>query len=229
MNNADFDNSIMTRNKNDQVLQELALEAQQHPAQSPTRQKLLNNLVVQIMQSQQLGHPQRGAWPPQLYEDLYNEALQRTLLEVCQKIENYNSQHAVMAWVNFLLNKYFIRVLNDNRRFGLTYLPTHEQGKTPTLRSLDALDWDIPVEESLADDRLLQQFLAEDPENLLKQEHLRERPEITFQWLAMAKVVQDRTWEEISGELDISIQTLCSFFNRRLQKLTPYFRRHLQE
>jgi hypothetical protein len=219
----------MTCDKNDRVLQELAQEAQQHPAQSPARQKILSNLVAQIMQSQQLGHPQKGAWPPQLYEDLYNEALQRTLLEICQKIENYNPQHAVMAWVNFLLSKYFIRVLNDHRHSGLTYLPASDHGKAPALRSLDNLDWDIPVEESLSDDRLLQQFLAEDPENLLKQEHLRERPEITFQWLAVAKVVQDRTWEEISGELNISIQTLCSFFNRRLQKLTPYFRRHLQE
>jgi hypothetical protein len=228
MTSANFDSS-MTGNNNDRVLQELAQEAQQHPAKSPARQKLLNNLVAQIMQSQQLGHPQRGAWPPQLYEDLYNEALQRTLLEICQKIENYHPEHAVMAWVNFLLSKYFIKVLNDNRRSGLTYLPTSDYGQVPALRSLDDLDWDVPVEESLSDDRLLQQFLAEDPENLLKQEHLRERPEITFQWLAVAKVVQDRTWEEISGEVDISIQTLCSFFNRRLQKLTPYFRRHLQE
>jgi hypothetical protein len=219
----------MTGNTSDRVLQELAQEAQRHPAQSPARQKILSSLVAQIMQSQQLGHPQKGAWPPQLYEDLYNEALQRTLLEICQKIENYNPQHAVMAWVNFLLSKYFIRVLNDHRRSGLTYLPASDHGKAPALRSLDNLDWDIPVEESLSDDRLLQQFLAEDPENLLKQEHLRERPEITFQWLAVAKVVQDRTWEEISGELNVSIQTLCSFFNRRLQKLTPYFRRHLQE
>ncbi len=228
MTHADFDSS-MTGNKNDQVLQELAQAAQRYPAQSPARQRLLNNLVAQVMQSQQLGHPQKGAWPPQLYEDLYNEALQRTLLEICQKIDSYNPQHAVMAWVNFLLSRYFIRVLNDYRRSGLTYLPASDQGKTPALRSLDDLDWDIPVEESISDNCLLQQFLAEDPENLLKQEHLRERPEITFQWLALEKVVQDRTWEEISGELNISIQTLCSFFNRRLQKLTPYFHRHLQE
>ncbi len=227
MVNTDLDNSV-TCDQGDRALQELAQAAGQHPAHSPARQKILNNLVNQIIKSPQLGHPQRGAWPPQLYEDLYNEALQRTLLEICQKIENYNPQHAVMAWVNFLLSKYFIKVLNDYRRAGLTYLPTNNRGQAPTLRSLDDLEWDIPVEESLSDDRLLQQFLDEDPENLLTQEHLRERPEITFQWLAVAKFVQDKTWEEISTELDISIQTLCSFFNRRLQKLTPYFSRHLQ-
>jgi hypothetical protein len=228
MVNTDFDSSV-TCGQGDRTLQDLAQTAGQHPAQSPARQKILNKLVAQIMKSPQLGHPQRGAWPAPLYEDLYNEALQRTLLEICQKIENYNPQHAVMAWVNFLLSKYFIKVLNDYQRSGLTYLPIGERGQAPSLRSLDDLDWDIPVEEPLSDDRLLQQFLDEDPEDLLTQEHLRERPEITFQWLAVAKFVQDRTWEEISGELDISIQTLCSFFNRRLQKLTPYFRRHLQE
>jgi hypothetical protein len=228
MVNNDFDSSVIC-GQGDRALQELAQTAGQHPAQSSVRQKILNKLVAQIMQSPQLGHPQKGAWPAPLYEDLYNEALQRTLSEICQKIESYNPQHAVMAWVNFLLSKYFIKVVNDYQRSGLTYLPTGERGQAPTLRSLDDLDWDVFVEEPLSDDRLLQQFLDEDPEALLTQEHLHERPEITFQWLAVAKFGQDRTWEEISGELDISIQTLCSFFNRRLQKLTPYFRRHLQE
>jgi hypothetical protein len=217
----------MTDNDFDRVLQEQAQAAQEQPAQSPERQKILNNLVAGIMKSQRLSHPQRGAWPPNLYEDLYNEALQRTLLEICQKIENYNPQYPVMAWVNFLLGKYFIGVVNDNRRSGLTYLPKGE--REPYLPSLDDLDIDIPVEETMSDDRLLRQFLDEDPEDLLKQEHLRERPEVTFQRLALEKFVRDRTWEEIAIELDISIQTLCSFFNRRLQKLTPYFRRHLQE
>jgi DNA-directed RNA polymerase specialized sigma24 family protein len=213
----------------DRILQERAQAAQQHPAQSPARQKILNHLVSGIMQSQRLGHPQRGSWPPALYEDLYNEALQRTLLEICQKIENYNPQHPVMAWVNFLLGKYFIGVVNDYRRLGLTYLPTGDREQPQSLLSLDDLDEDIPMTETLTDDRLLRQFLDEDPEDLLKQEHLRDRPEVTFQRLAVAKFVKDRTWEEIAAELDISIQTLCSFFNRRLQKLTPYFRKYLQE
>jgi hypothetical protein len=76
---------------------------------------------------------------------------------------------------------------------------------------------------------LLQQFLEDDPENLLKDEHIRGYPQANFQYIAIAKMVEEKTWEQISAELNnISIQTLCSFFHRRLRKLIPYFQKYLQ-
>jgi hypothetical protein len=76
---------------------------------------------------------------------------------------------------------------------------------------------------------LLQQFLEEDPEKLLINEHIRGHSQASFQYIAIARLVQEKTWEEISAELNhISIQTLCSFFHRRLRKLMPYFQKYLQ-
>jgi hypothetical protein len=95
----------------DERLQQLAREAKQQPPLSHQRQLLLNRLVNKILQSDRLSHPQRGSWPPSLYEDLYNEAMQKTLLEICQKIDNYNPEHPVMAWVNYLLKKRFSDVV----------------------------------------------------------------------------------------------------------------------
>jgi DNA-directed RNA polymerase specialized sigma24 family protein len=211
----------------DQLLQRLAEEAQQHPPQSPQRQRALQKLISEILQSNRLRHPQRDSWLLNLYEDLYNEALQKTLLEICQKIDHYNSEHRVMAWVNFLLKNRFIDVVNDYKKQGITYIPKSEKEQITCFLFLDDLEQCIPVEDTRFDDELLRQFLEDDPENLLKNERLRNNSEVTFQYLALAKFVEDKTWTEIAAKLGISVQTLCSFFNRRLQKLMPYFKKYL--
>jgi hypothetical protein len=81
-----------------QPLRQLAQEAQRHPHESVPRQLALNKLVNEILKSDRLGHPQRGLWSPSVYEYLYNKALQKTLLEVCRKNDNYHPEHPVMAW-----------------------------------------------------------------------------------------------------------------------------------
>jgi DNA-directed RNA polymerase specialized sigma24 family protein len=213
----------------DQCLQQLVQVAQQYPLQSLQRQLALNQLVQSILKSHRLGHPQKGRWPPSLYEDFYNEALQKTLLEICHRVDKYNPEYPVMAWVNFCLKNKFIEVVNDYNRTGLTYAPKSKQGYATHILSLDDLDCPVPVEESVSDEQLLRQFLDNDPEGLLKAERLRNHPHVTFQTLAIAKFVEDQTWTDIAVHLGISVQTLCSFFDRRLQKLIPYFQKYLQE
>ncbi|NJR49450.1 MAG: hypothetical protein HC780_07630 [Leptolyngbyaceae cyanobacterium CSU_1_3] len=214
----------------DQRLQQQAKEAQQHPAQSPQRQVALNQLISEIMKSGRLAHPQKHLWSTSLYEDLYNEALQKTLLETCQKIDSYNSEYPVLAWVNFRLNFQFIDVVNDYRKQGITQVPKSDKtGQITHLPSLDDLDSLILPEETLCAAQLLQQFLEDDPENLLQKKRLREHPEVTFHLLAWSRFVEDQTWLEIAESLDISVQTLCSFFNRQLKELMPYFRKYLQD
>jgi DNA-directed RNA polymerase specialized sigma24 family protein len=222
-------NETPSNEKFNELLQQLAKEAQQHPPLSSQRQLALSKLVNEILRSHQLVRPQKGRWQPNLYEDFYNEALQKTMLEVCQKIDNYNSSHPVMAWVNFLFKNYFIKVVKERDKQGITYIPDIEKKQTTCILSLDDLERYLPIEEASENTQLLRQFLQNDPENLLSKERLRERPEITFQFLAIAKFVEDRTWDEIATTLGISIQTLCSFFDRRLQKLMPYFKKYLQE
>ncbi|KAM3102344.1 hypothetical protein ACKFKF_04645 [Phormidesmis sp. 146-12] len=214
----------------DQRLQQQAKEAQQHPSQSSQRQIALNRLVNEILKSGRLGHPQRHLWSASLYEDLYNEALQKTLIETCQKIDSYNPDHPVLAWVNFRLNFQFIDVVNDYRKQGITQIPKSDKTEQIAyLPSLDDLDNLVSPEETLSATQLLQQFLEDDPDNLLQKQRLRERPEVTFQSLAWARFVEGQTWLEIAISLNVSVQTLCSFFNRQLKDLMPYFRKYLKD
>ena len=211
----------------DERLQQLAIEAKQQPPLSPQRQLLLNRLVNKILQSNRLSHPQRGSWSRSLYEDLYNEALQKTLLEICQRIDNYNPDHAVMAWVNYLLKKRFSDVVRRYFNHGITHVP--QSNPNARVISLSELEYSLISEEpTMTESQLLGRFLEDDPENLLKNEHIRGHPQASFQYIAIARFVEEKTWEEISAELnDISIQTLYSFFNRQLRKLMPYFQKYL--
>jgi DNA-directed RNA polymerase specialized sigma24 family protein len=214
----------------DQRLQQQAKETQQCAPQSPERQLALNRLVNEILKSGRLGHPQRQLWSASLYEDLYNEALQKTLLEICQKIDSYNPDHPVLAWVNFRLNFQFIAVVNDYRKQGITQIPKSDKTEQIAhLPSLDDLDNLVSVKDTLSAAQLLQQFIEDDPENLLRKQRLREPQEVTFQSLAWARFVEGQTWLEIATNLDVSVQTLCSFFNRQLKELMPYFRKYLKD
>ncbi len=203
----------------DRRLQQFALEAQKHPPKSRQRQRALNELVHLIMQFGQIAHPQRGLWTPDVYEDLYNETLQKTWLYIFHNIEKYRSEHAVMAWVNNLMKHHFNDVVREykNRRM------------VPIL-SLSELEYRFTSnEETLDDAKMLQQFLEEDPENLFRTAHIRGRPDVTFQFLALARFVEDRSWDELSQSLRISPQTLCSFFKRKLRNFQSYFDKYLQQ
>ena len=211
----------------DERLQQLAIEAKQQPPLSPQRQLILNRLVNKILQSNRLSYPQRGLWPPSLYEDLHNEAMQKTLLAICQKIDNYKPEHTVMAWVNYLLKKRFSDVVKKYRKQGITNVPPSHRNERVV--SLNELEYSlISEEQTITDSQLLGGFLEDDPENILKNEHIRDYPQASFQYIAIARFVEGKTWEEISTELNgISIQTLSSFFNRQLRKLMPYFQKYL--
>lgn len=212
----------------ERYLQNLATEAQKHPARSSQRQLAISRLVNGIWRSPKLGHPQKGCWSDSFYTEIYHEALQKTLLEVCHRIELYNPQYPVMAWVNFRLGKQFINAVNDYRKKGITDIPKAQQKEPICLPNLDNLSERLSVRESNDEELLLRQFIEQDPEKLMRTEFVKDRPEITFQILAKAKFIEDLSWTEIADKWDIAPTTLCSFFYRRLKKMTPYFKKYLQ-
>jgi hypothetical protein len=132
-----------------------------------------------------------------------------------------------MAWVNYLLKKRFSDVVKKYLNQGITNVPP--SNPKAKVISLSELEYSlISEEQTMTDSQLVGQFLEDDPENLLKNEHIRGHPQASFQYIAIARFVEEKTWEEISTELkDISIQTLYSFFNRQLRKLMPYFQKYL--
>ena len=221
----------------DQQLNQLAREAQQHPPRSYERRKALNRLVEEILASGRLGHPQRGSFPlpSSVYEDLYSEALSTTLMEICQNIERYDRTKDVMAWCNFLLTHRFKDVWSRYRLGGVTQLPrnsspannhgTEQIFVRPNLEDLDG--WQ-PPQENISQSEQLKQLIEENPDNMFSQESVRGQPKATFQFLAIAKIWQDRKWKEISSELNVPSSSLCDFYKKQLNRFKPYFREYLQ-
>ncbi|HAJ61545.1 MAG TPA: hypothetical protein DCP31_21720 [Cyanobacteria bacterium UBA8543] len=143
------------------------------------------------------------------------------MLEICQKIDRYNPERPVMAWVNYLLGMRFCDVVKQ-----------WYQGEGAVI-SFDELDNLIsnnfsPEAHILSEVEMLRQFLKDDPENLLKKEYLRGHPEANFQYIAIARFVEEKTWKEISTELGVPISSLNNFFDRRLRNLIPHFQKYLQ-
>lgn len=102
-------------NKIDILLQELASTAQQYPQLSEQRQIALTKLVRIILHSGKLCYPQRRQYSTNIYEDIYNEALQELFLYICQNIDKYDSERSsVIRWVNFLLERrFFLKQLGN--------------------------------------------------------------------------------------------------------------------
>ena len=198
----------------DWQLLQLALEAQKHPPATKERQKALTRLISAIQKSGQLYRPYNSL-PPDVYADIYAEALQKVFLHICQKIDDYKPERGkVIAWVNFLVSKRFIDVINDRQNKKMVSL-------------------DIPNLDNLFDNNAnvsqieeIKEYLEEDPDEIFRQAYVKGCPAASFQALAL-RYLADQSWEEISKEFNISISTLSSFYQRSLKKFAPRFQEYL--
>ncbi|MDL5045164.1 sigma-70 family RNA polymerase sigma factor [Oscillatoria amoena NRMC-F 0135] len=190
----------------DTLLQQLALEAQQHPPCSQERYFALTKLVNAILQSKRLYRPSSQQFLN--YDDIYNEARQELFLYICKNIGNYNPEiGSVMAWVNSLMERRFIRDVRAK-----------ESKHRKTLSDLDNIPQEDPPPESLAE--LVKKCLIEDRGGHFKDEHITNRSDANLRAIALLRL-EGKTWKEISQEFDIPIPTLSSFYQRSLRKLTP--------
>ncbi|MEL7038116.1 MAG: hypothetical protein AAFO04_21245 [Cyanobacteria bacterium J06592_8] len=224
----------MQQRKNliDSQLNQLAREAQQYPKKSYERRRVLNILMDKILKSGRLARPKKSSsfLPASVYEDLYNETLSIMMMEMCQNIDKYNPEQDVMAWCNFLIDKRFKDCCNQYTRRGLTYLPKGKKNEDiASLPNLEDLDNFIPSAEDDSESQQLQNLIEENPDQIFTKEFIKGQPQATFQFLALAKIWQDRKWREISDELNVPVSSLCEFYKKRLKEFTPYFREYLQK
>lgn len=205
----------------DLQLRQLALEAQQHPAQSVDRQKALTRLRNAIWLSGTIGHPQRRSWPDDFYEDIHNEALLKTLDYICRNIDKYNPEKPVMAWVNQILN-YRVQDVVDR------YMNENRRRKLPSLNDIDALENYPSPESSLSEEaKMLRELIEEDPDGNFRNVSVRGRPDITWQNIALAKL-DDETSDSIAQKFGVPRTTIDSFFNRNLRNFGDDIRNQLQ-
>ncbi|NEN98400.1 MAG: hypothetical protein F6K50_23650 [Moorea sp. SIO3I7] len=229
-------NQALKKALRDPLLNSIALEAKQAPVGSNERKVALNLLMEAIHIANRLGHRHRDSLPPDIYNYVRNEALQNTLIEICQKIDNYHPNRDVMAWVNFLLNSKWIEVYNKYIRQGITHLPKHSNNHSEDSQPLtfvtspDIIETFWGNDETISQSQELRQLIEEDPDHMFTQEHIRGRPDVNFKVLALAKIWEDKSWEELAIRFQIdSIQTLSSFYNRKLRKFKAYLQQYIEE
>ncbi|WP_293348425.1 MULTISPECIES: hypothetical protein [unclassified Microcoleus] len=204
----------------DDELKQLAVKAQSYPVGSLQRQIALTALMDAIWRSGQLGHPQRGSWKPDAYEDIYSEALLKTFEYIREKIDIYDPERPLMGWVNWLIK----------RRFSDASEKYMNQRKLE-IPSLDDLDIEnIPQEmRSNETHEMLRELIQEDPDGVFRSVSVRNRQDITWQDIAKANILDDEKWDSIAQRLGVRrISTINSFYNNNLRKFRDYIRNKLQ-
>ncbi|MEM9483744.1 MAG: hypothetical protein AAGA83_08635 [Cyanobacteria bacterium P01_F01_bin.116] len=199
----------------DPLLKGLALEAQRQPHPSPLRRHALLQLVEAIRACGRLARPHRGKFSPSFYDLLYEEAVNRTLVYVCQKIDTYDPNRGqaqkFMNWVNFRLDR---MVIECRRQFS-----DRNAQELPNLNDLERLSQPEP-KSTLAND--VREYIAADHDGLFKSTHIRKRPDANFQAIALARFA-NQSWDEIATQFDLKIPTLSSFFQRCCDKFSDQF------
>lgn len=199
----------------DAQLKKLAMEAQRHPLNSELRQHALGQLIEAIRLSGKLCHPHRTSFSPQFYDLLYDEAVNKTLVYVCQKINNYDPERGdkkFMNWVNFRLERVLIESCNEFREPNVDDLP-----------SLTELETVTQPEEPPSLFTKVQERIEEDADNIFKRAHVRDRPDASFQAIALARF-SGQSWQAISEKFAIPLPTLSRFFQRCSEKFRSQLR-----
>jgi len=197
-----------------QRLRQLALAAQRHPPKTRGRQLALERLIREIQRSEQFYRPPSRGLSPDVYREIYSEALQELWLSICRGgIDNYQPQNGeVIAFIN----KHFYWRFKDAKTSinqvsvdidPETVMPTTE---TPTLM------------EQLRD------LIEEDPDGIFREKYITNHPEANFRDLAL-RWLAGETWEHMAAELGIPSVTMRQFYRRSLGQFTSYLREGLEE
>lgn len=225
----------------DRRLEKLALEAQCHLASSRERQFWLTKLTNELRKSGKLRCGNSYNLSPDVYQEVLNEALQQTFLEVFERIEEYDpNAGTVLPWVFSRLKWRFVDACNEYRklRYGRKdgeRVKIYEQSldipvsrSSPETSNLSLLDTvPQPEPESRQDDwERLRNLIEKDPTGKFQQTHIDKHPEASFQAISLRRF-QGQSWQVISAEWGIPLPTLSRFYQRCIDKFKPIFTEHL--
>ncbi|BAZ02763.1 hypothetical protein NIES37_67760 [Tolypothrix tenuis PCC 7101] len=209
-----------------QELQQLVNEAKQYPAnsQNPTdrarRRIALNKLINAIKYSGKLSKQSKWLGSPH-YQDYYDEALQLTFIEICQKIEQYKSEYDVMTWVNTIFSRRMSDVGRKDQKRGMTWSPKQQE-----ISSLDTLNEDVPIEHEISDQEQLKEIIENDPEKFLSNEYIKGNPQASLKVILLL-ILEGKQWKEISEELKVPISTASTFYQRQMRNIVPYLKKYI--
>ena len=217
----------MAESNLDKQLLELILTAQNSPPGSRKRNQMLSTLFSILRSSKKLTRPMRGQFQG-FYNDIYEDAVQRLFIYICERVENYNPERAsVLAWVNFLLGQRFF--VEASREFMATVYTGMDarQVRKVSVEDLDkAIASDISNQSKPSLSEELKQYIQADPEKVFQLAHVDGYPQVTFQWIASQRL-DGYTWRELSKRQGIPISTLSSFYQRCIKKFASKIKQDL--
>lgn len=206
-----------------QKTKHLSTDKTQQARQQAQQRIAKNRLIIAIVQSGHLGKQKK--WRSlSNFEDIYNEALQQTFLEIWQKLDDYNPQYEVMAWVNQIFNWRFMDLVNKEQKRGMTNIPKQEQ--IPHVRSLDELTREVSQEKEISQTEQLKELVINDPEKYLRHETIKGHPHASLQVIIL-RLLEGKKWREIAEELKVPLSSASSFYQRRLHKIVAYLKKHM--
>ncbi|NJO64496.1 MAG: hypothetical protein HC836_42050 [Richelia sp. RM2_1_2] len=222
----------------DLQLRQLVSEAQQYPAKSVERRKVLNKLITKIQQSKKLKRFTQWQNLPD-FEDIYHEAKAITYLEICKNIDNYHPEYKVMAWVNQILNWRFQDVSrayrNQPRVLSIDELDScKSDSDKSTSKKLSRVEKElkekfISESENEFEVSVVKNFVKNDPEGILQKTYIGEDKNANLQKVILMRLDNEK-WDDISKILGHPISRLSELYQRNIKKrkVIDYFRKHLQ-
>jgi Sigma-70 region 2 len=188
-------------NMDNQLLNQLIAEACKYPSESPIQGRYLTQVIRAVAPK---------LWKENTLE--YEDALQQTWLYFLKNFRSYDpSRGSIVSW----LNSYLLWRLRDQRahiqnRSILEVSSGDMQDIVRKAPGYTVLRGDDDDNEGLIEQ--LQQWIESHEE--LRRIHIRNRPNINAKVLIQKRLLSETSWNDLSRELDISIPTLSSFFQR---------------
>lgn len=213
----------------DELLQELALEAQRHPSKSPGRRIALTRLIQAVQQSGKLSRKK-----PECPQEVYDEALQEVWLYVCRKIDVYYPEKPVINWINFVLKKRLIDANKRHNKSGKEYsldVPlSFSQSGNDDRSGMTYLDNLSRSDNNPSLSQLVHQFIEDDPDGLFAKKHIEGNPGANFRKIALL-YLDRKTWKEIAIAVGLEPEkesTVQSFYSRSSRYFAETLKKYVQ-
>ena len=248
----------MDRDAIEQQLQQLALEIKQYPSTNARnkfqRRKILTKLQNLVIRSKILANYKKRLRnkyreklaSDEIFEDCYQEALQKTWLYIDSKISEYNLQKGrLLHWFYDTILEYrFIDAKNEHlkirkvqRNGERTVLVDESLSKQIDVKHSstgnNSNTYQDIIESPYVEDNLLnpmqefKQLIIEDPWLIFSSKHIKNNPTVNYQAIAIHKL-NEASWDEIATMFNLSVGTITPFFSRSHGFFKPFIYEYLR-
>lgn len=223
----------------DDVIDGLAAEAKRNPANSNDRIRIIQVLskaiyIGGVFKREGLGDNKLNLSSID-FKNAYAEAKGEATRYVLSRIDAYDENKSFMALINYWLPNKFKDAATTIIGLKKSQAKVEEDkqvrfyAQDPTSASFtNQVDEKKGSFSNRQDSELIRQTIKDDPKNILGKPIRKDRPEITFQKVLIAKFWDGKSDRDLSNEWNIPYTTIRSFFLRELEKIKFELAEYLQ-